>query len=123
MTKAPQYGCRLRLNVCLLAIFSLFFPFQTLAQRTNQTRAMTAVQIEVESIRLDGELDEPEWDLSEVAKDFTQNEPFAGQPATEPTEVRVLYDRANLFYFDLFTVRRVDQLPLIPNLSIKFESR
>ena len=34
-----------------------------------------------------------------------------------------VYDRANLFYFDLFTVRRVDQLPLIPNLSIKFESR
>ena len=34
-----------------------------------------------------------------------------------------IYDRANLFYFDLFTVRRVDQLPLIPSLSIKFESR
>ncbi len=34
-----------------------------------------------------------------------------------------LYDRANLFYFDLFTVRRVDQLPLIPNLSIKYETR
>lgn len=34
-----------------------------------------------------------------------------------------VYDRANLFYFDLFTVRRVDQLPLIPSLSVKFESR
>ena len=34
-----------------------------------------------------------------------------------------LYDRANLFYYDIFTVRRVDQLPLIPNLSIKYESR
>ena len=34
-----------------------------------------------------------------------------------------VYDRANLFYFDIFTVRRVDQLPLIPNLSIKYESR
>ena len=34
-----------------------------------------------------------------------------------------LYDRDNLFYFDLFTVRRVDQLPLIPTLSLKFETR
>jgi hypothetical protein len=34
-----------------------------------------------------------------------------------------VYDRANLFYFDLFTVRRVDQLPLIPNLSLKYETR
>ncbi|MDX1546234.1 MAG: carboxypeptidase regulatory-like domain-containing protein, partial [Rhodothermales bacterium] len=33
------------------------------------------------------------------------------------------YDRANLFYFDLFTVQRVDQLPLIPNLAIKLETR
>ncbi len=29
-----------------------------------------------------------------------------------------LYSRANLFYFDLFTLRRVDQLPLVPYLSL-----
>ena len=34
-----------------------------------------------------------------------------------------LYDRDNLFYFDLFTVRRVDQLPFLPTLSLKFETR
>ena len=33
-----------------------------------------------------------------------------------------LYDRANLFYFDVFSVRRVDQLPIIPVLSIKLET-
>ena len=33
------------------------------------------------------------------------------------------YDRTNLFYFDIFSVRRVDQLPLIPNLSLKLETR
>ncbi|MBO6576736.1 MAG: TonB-dependent receptor [Rhodothermales bacterium] len=31
------------------------------------------------------------------------------------------YNRDNLFYFDLFTVRRVDQLPLIPILGIKLD--
>lgn len=33
-----------------------------------------------------------------------------------------LYDRANLFYFDLFTQRRVDQLPLIPYLSVQLST-
>ena len=31
------------------------------------------------------------------------------------------YDRTNLFYLDLFTLRRVDQLPLIPSFGLKFE--
>ena len=31
------------------------------------------------------------------------------------------YDRANLFYLDVFTLQRVDQLPLIPTLGIKLE--
>ncbi|MEM1055629.1 MAG: TonB-dependent receptor [Bacteroidota bacterium] len=29
------------------------------------------------------------------------------------------YDRANLFYFDTFTLRRVDQLPIIPSVGVK----
>ena len=32
------------------------------------------------------------------------------------------YDRRNLFYLDLFTLRRVDQLPLIPSLGLKIEA-
>ncbi len=34
-----------------------------------------------------------------------------------------LYNRANLFYFDLFTQRRVDQLPLVPYLSLQLSTR
>ncbi len=32
-----------------------------------------------------------------------------------------VYDRRNLFYFDLFTLRRVDQLPLLPTFGLKLE--
>ncbi len=32
-----------------------------------------------------------------------------------------VYDRRNLFYFDVFTVRRVDQLPLVPFVGLKIE--
>ena len=31
------------------------------------------------------------------------------------------YDRTNLFYIDLFTLDRLDQLPLIPSFGVKLE--
>ena len=31
------------------------------------------------------------------------------------------YDRNNLFYLDVFTLRRVDQLPLIPSLGLSVD--
>ncbi|MEZ4702344.1 MAG: TonB-dependent receptor [Rhodothermales bacterium] len=34
-----------------------------------------------------------------------------------------LLNRSNLFYFDLFTFKRVDQLPLIPSIGFKLELR
>jgi hypothetical protein len=33
------------------------------------------------------------------------------------------YDRRNMFYYDLFTERRVDQLPLAPYASITVRAR
>lgn len=33
------------------------------------------------------------------------------------------YDRRNLFYLDLFTLRRIDQLPVIPTVGLKLEVR
>lgn len=32
-----------------------------------------------------------------------------------------VYDRRNLFYLDVFTLRRVDQLPFVPSFGIKVE--
>jgi hypothetical protein len=49
------------------------------------------------SIRIDGRLDEPAWAEAQVIRDFTQIDPNEGQPATEPTEVRVLYDGQALY--------------------------
>ncbi len=37
------------------------------------------------------------------------------------TGVVNLYNRDNLFYFDLFTLKRVDQLPAIPSIGLKLE--
>lgn len=33
------------------------------------------------------------------------------------------YDRANLFAYDIFTLRRVDQLPVVPTLGLRLDTR
>jgi hypothetical protein len=48
-------------------------------------------------IRLDGHLSEAAWAGAPVTGGFTQIEPDEGQPATQKTEVRVLYDDAALY--------------------------
>jgi hypothetical protein len=46
---------------------------------------------------LDGVLDEPAWQLADVADRFIQRDPQEGEPATEPTEVRILTDGSSLY--------------------------
>jgi hypothetical protein len=52
-------------------------------------------------IRIDGALDESDWARAPIARGFVQNDPREGEPATEDTDVRVLYDANNL-YFGVF---------------------
>ncbi|MGI9179446.1 MAG: DUF5916 domain-containing protein [Longimicrobiaceae bacterium] len=47
--------------------------------------------------RIDGRLDEEVWQSAPVLSDFAQREPFEGRPASERTEVRILYDDAALY--------------------------
>jgi hypothetical protein len=48
-------------------------------------------------ITLDGRLDEPAWQAAVPAKDFRQAQPHEGEPATQRTEVRFLYDDDALY--------------------------
>ena len=67
----------------------------SLAQDTEKKK-VTAVHIQA-PIVIDGNLDEPEWSLAQPATDFIQQEPLMGEPSTERTEVRILYDDENLY--------------------------
>jgi hypothetical protein len=49
------------------------------------------------TIRIDGVLDEPAWQEAPVARNFIQNDPREGEPATFDTEVRLLYDDEALY--------------------------
>jgi hypothetical protein len=48
--------------------------------------------------KIDGVLDEPVWKLATPARDFIQQDPVEGAPASMPTEVLVLYDDEALYF-------------------------
>ena len=59
-------------------------------------RKVTALHIE-SPIVIDGIFDEAEWNLAEPAADFIQSDPRTGEPSSERTEVRILFDDENLY--------------------------
>jgi hypothetical protein len=48
--------------------------------------------------QLDGTLNDPLWRSTKPITDFRQREPLEGQPATERTEVRILYTRHAVYF-------------------------
>jgi hypothetical protein len=99
------------LRICLLtlALFcassSMLFA-QSKADRQTQER-QTGVQGELRTAqasrvdrapKLDGTLDDPLWQQASPITDFMQREPYEEQPATERTEVRVLYSRNEVYF-------------------------
>ncbi|MFN0159435.1 MAG: DUF5916 domain-containing protein [Bacteroidota bacterium] len=84
-------------SLILLTVIA-FFPLVA----GENINAIRAVKIET-SPRIDGLLDEQIWQQASPATDFLQRDPSEGQPASERTEVRVLYDDDALYFgFMLF---------------------
>lgn len=52
----------------------------------------SAARVQGQPPHIDGRLDDAAWDATPPVTDFTQNVPHDGDPATERTEVRFLYD-------------------------------
>ncbi len=74
---------------CLI-LLTCFFPVLLFSQAYQPLRV-------AETIKLDGKLDEPSWQLAQVENDFMQEDPTAGAIPTEKTEVRIIYDDDFLF--------------------------
>lgn len=84
-------------HVTLLAQgFSLFAAQELDWKKLQSESVMTATRIEGE-IKLDGVLDEEAWEQAIPYGNFIQKIPDTGEPATEPTEIRVLYNQEFLY--------------------------
>ncbi|MCC7010128.1 MAG: carbohydrate binding family 9 domain-containing protein [Acidobacteria bacterium] len=85
----PTFGA-----VLLLAIALLFVPSPASAQPpAADVRTVAAERLAPgEAVRIDGIRDEPAWQRVAPATGFLQREPVNGAPASERTDVRLLYD-------------------------------
>ena len=62
------------------------------------TERRTLAAVRAPSIpTLDGRLDDAAWSAAAVGRDFVQRAPDVMQPATQRTEVRILFDDAALY--------------------------
>src|SRR5262245_351870 len=75
------------------ALLIFVSPIFAQADATHRTREPHIT----EPIKIDGRLDEPSWSQAPAAIDFRQQEPNESQPASEKTEVRLLFDDKNLY--------------------------
>ena len=112
---------------CFVFIFwlsSALLASSALAQQPAATKATEATDAKVpapkrqlqavritESIKLDGLLDEAVWQQATAANDFIQNRPNPGPHEKHPTEVRILYDDANLYVGAVMHDVNADSIP------------
>lgn len=66
------------------------------AQEARDEYRVSAIRTSVPPV-LDGKLDEGVWERAGRLEDFVQQEPDEGAPASEQTDVYVLYDAENLY--------------------------
>lgn len=72
------------------ALWLAFLPARPLFAQHSQPDTVRAQPVH-SAIRMDGVLDEPDWATVQHITNFTQRELIEGQPATERTEVAILY--------------------------------
>ncbi len=77
--------------VCAIGLTPVVCLAQPAQPRTLEVRRTNT------PITLDGVLDEAAWKTGDVADGFIQSEPATGQPATERTTVRMVFDGVTLF--------------------------
>ena len=66
-----------------------------------------------ESVEVDGELTESDWQKATPIRQFIQFEPDVGTPLTEATEVRILYDDRHIYFG--FVCSEPDRSKIIAN--------
>jgi len=82
--------------VCTSVVSIALAAVPSSAQEGAVRPAATAIAVE-EAPMIDGQLNERAWLQAPPLAGFTQSEPFEGRPASEQTEVRVLFDDAAIY--------------------------
>lgn len=90
-----QYFSKAKL-ILFIFLLTLAQKSDVFALKTYPKRTMNAAFTDATMV-IDGILDDEAWENAEVYGDFLQSVPYNGEPATEKTEVRVLYNHDALY--------------------------
>ena len=93
----------------LLWVCVLFVPHSANTQTERELPRMSAQRIS-EEIRVDGVLDEPVWQTVEPIRQLYQIQPDQGEPATEDSEIRIMYDDKKLYFGFIFYDSEMDKV-------------
>src|SRR5437879_10709725 len=95
MTRRPL------LFLWILIFWAVAVPSLSAQTKTNEdslsAKSVIAVRAD-KAPEMDGTLKDLAWQNAQLVSGFRQREPFERQPATEKTEVRVLYDSRFLYF-------------------------
>ncbi|MGD9903066.1 MAG: DUF5916 domain-containing protein [Vicinamibacterales bacterium] len=112
MPASADPACR-----CLAAALAMLcWAVPAAAQPSRERPFIGAVRVEA-GPRIDGALDDAAWTAATPVDTFTQQEPNLGQPATERTEVRIVYDARTIYIavhaYQAGGVSRGDDVPAV----------
>ena len=99
-----KVGILTLLWVCILSV-----PIRVNAQTERELPRMSAHRTS-EEIKVDGVLDEPVWQSVQPIRQLYQIQPDQGDPATEQSEVRILYDDKKLYFGFIFFDSEMDKI-------------
>lgn len=85
----------LRLIICVL--ISVLVPLIGIADQAV-TEYRTEASRTYQSIEIDGELSESDWQNANPIRQFVQLEPDEGRAVSQPMEARILYDEKNIYF-------------------------
>jgi hypothetical protein len=86
------------MHVLFIFIYFLILSDKGFGQGTlkEEKKSITIKKINT-TLKVDGDLSEPEWQISEVATNFCQSFPYDTVAANSVTEVRILYNNAGIY--------------------------
>ena len=97
MDDHPFSSPRFRRIVLSLIVFTLLYVGIVSVHAESHDYEIKAHRT-YQSIEIDGDLTEEDWQNAEVINEFVQIEPYEGEIGSEAMEVRVLYDNENIYF-------------------------
>ncbi len=92
----------------LLSTLTFFLSISVLSAQTEYLpkKVYKAYRVENAPV-INGDFDDEAWQAGEWAGDFTQNEPYADRPPSQPTEFKLAFDDMNIYV----AVKALDSAP------------